>query len=35
MDGFIDLFSELVVQAGIPTDLIFRKKAGVCGVGPR
>ncbi len=28
MDGFIDLFSELVVQAGMLTDLIFRRKAG-------
>lgn len=27
MDGFIDLFSELVIQAGIPTDCIFRNKA--------
>jgi len=27
MDGFIDLFSELVIQAGIPQECIFRKKA--------
>jgi hypothetical protein len=27
MDGFIDLFSELVTQAGIPGSCIFRKKA--------
>ena len=27
MDGFIDLFTELVIQAGIPTDCIFRNKA--------
>ncbi|HON47241.1 MAG TPA: PaeR7I family type II restriction endonuclease [Kiritimatiellia bacterium] len=27
MDGFIDLFAELIVQAGIPERFIFRKKA--------
>ena len=27
MDGFIDLFTELVTQAGIPENCIFRKKA--------
>ena len=27
MDGFIDLFAELVGQAGIPSQFIFRKKA--------
>ena len=27
MDGFIDLFTELVTQAGIPGNCIFRKKA--------
>jgi hypothetical protein len=27
MDGFIELFSELVTQAGIPGSCIFRKKA--------
>jgi hypothetical protein len=27
MDGFIDLFSELVIQTGIPQECIFRKKA--------
>jgi len=27
MDGFIDLFSELVTQAGIPGSCVFRKKA--------
>ena len=27
MDGFIDLFSELITQAGIPKDCVFRKKA--------
>ena len=27
MDGFIDLFTDLVVQAGIPERFIFRKKA--------
>ncbi len=27
MDGFVDLFSELVIQAGIPGQFIFRKKA--------
>jgi hypothetical protein len=27
MDGFIDLFTKLVTQAGIPGDYIFRKKA--------
>jgi hypothetical protein len=27
MDGFIDLFSELVIQTGIPLECIFRKKA--------
>jgi len=26
MDGFIDLFSELVIQAGIPERCLFRKK---------
>ena len=27
MDGFIDLFTELVTQAGIPESYIFRKRA--------
>ncbi len=27
MDGFIDLFTELITQAGIPEQCIFRKKA--------
>ena len=27
MDGFIDLFTELIVQAGIPIRYVFRKKA--------
>ncbi len=27
MDGFIDLFTELVTQAGIPEECIFRKRA--------
>jgi hypothetical protein len=27
MDGFIDLFTELVTQAGIPRECIFRKRA--------
>jgi len=27
MDGFIDLFTELITQMGIPTQYIFRKKA--------
>src|SRR5512137_1585270 len=27
MDGFIDLFTELIVHAGIPPRAIFRKKA--------
>jgi len=27
MDGFIDLFTELITQAGIPTQYVFRKKA--------
>jgi len=27
MDGFIDLFTQLVTQAGIPENCIFRKKA--------
>ena len=27
MDGFIDLFTELITQAGIPLHYIFRKKA--------
>jgi len=27
MDGFIDLFTELIIQAGIPERFIFRKKA--------
>jgi len=27
MDGFIDLFTELIVQAGIPLRYVFRKKA--------
>ena len=27
MDGFIDLFTELVTQAGIPKECIFRKRA--------
>jgi len=27
MDGFIDLFTELIVRAGIPERFIFRKKA--------
>ena len=27
MDGFVDLFSELVIQAGIPGRFIFRKKS--------
>jgi hypothetical protein len=27
MDGFIDLFTELIVQAGIPLRCVFRKKA--------
>lgn len=27
MDGFIDLFTELITQAGIPTKCVFRKKA--------
>jgi len=27
MDGFIDLFSELITQTGIPQECIFRKKA--------
>lgn len=27
MDGFIDLFTELIIQAGIPEQYIFRKKA--------
>lgn len=27
MDGFIDLFSELITDAGIPSEFIFRKRA--------
>jgi hypothetical protein len=27
MDGFIDLFTELVTEAGIPGNCVFRKKA--------
>ncbi len=27
MDGFIDLFTELITQTGIPTQYVFRKKA--------
>ena len=27
MDGFIDLFTEVIVRAGIPEQFIFRKKA--------
>lgn len=27
MDGFIDLFTELITQAGIPPQCVFRKKA--------
>lgn len=27
MDGFIDLFTELITQAGIPPQYVFRKKA--------
>lgn len=27
MDGFIDLFTELIIQAGIPLRYIYRKKA--------
>jgi hypothetical protein len=27
MDGFIDIFTELVRQAGIPVNCIFRKKS--------
>ena len=27
MDGFIDLFTELVAEAGIPGNCVFRKKA--------
>jgi hypothetical protein len=27
MDGFIDLFTELIIQAGIPLHCVFRKKA--------
>ena len=27
MDGFVDLFSELITDAGIPSEFIFRKRA--------